>query len=156
MAKFGWNPGRLPDLQRKLATLPAAIRSEGDDATHVAAKLGAEEMRDVIQNSGTGWEGRQGRVDTGSMLESVASEGNRFGWLRNYREYFGMQDSGFVNLRKNAKNGPGSENPMWITGTGGPPGTTEGMRAMDNARLVTRGTMYNLARKVLRNAWRKL
>ena len=152
MAKFGWNPGKLPDLQRKLATLPAAIRSEGDDATHVAAELGAEEMRDVIQNSGTGWEGRQGRVDTGSMLDSVVSEKNRFGWLKNYKEYFGMQDSGFVNLRKNAEN----EGRTWITGTGGPPGTTEGMRAMDNARLVTRGTMYNLARKVLRNAWRKV
>ena len=102
MAKFGWSPGRLPDLQRKLATLPSAIRSEGDDATHVAAELGAEEMRDVIQNSGTGWEGRQGRVDTGSMLDSVVSEKNRFGWLKNYKEYFGMQDSGFVNLRKNS------------------------------------------------------
>ena len=151
MAKFGWNPGKLPDLQRKLATLPAAIRSEGDDATHVAAETGAEEMRDVIQNSGTGWENRQGRVDTGSMLDSVVSEENRFGWLKNYKEYFGMQDSGFVNLRKNSEN----EGRTWNTGTGGPPGTTEAMRAMDNARLVTRGTMYNLARKVLRNAWRK-
>ena len=151
MAKFGWNPGKLPDLQRKLATLPAAIRSEGDDATHVAAELGAEEMRDVILNSGTGWEGRQGRVDTGDMLNSVASDKNRFGWLTTYEEYFGMQDSGFVNLRKNSEN----EGRTWITGTGGPPGTTEAMKAMDTARLVTRGTMYNLARRVLRNAWRK-
>lgn len=151
MAKFGWNPGKLPELQRKLATLPVAIRSEGDDATHVAAELGAEEMRDVIQNSGTGWENRQGRVDTGAMLDSVVSEWNRFGWLKNYKEYFGMQDSGFVNIRKNSEN----EGRTWDTGTGGPPGTTEAMRAMDTARLVTRGTMYNLARKVLRNAWRK-
>ena len=155
MAKFGWNPGKLPDLQRKLGVLPIAIRAEGEKATRTSAELGAEEMRDVIQNSGTGWEGRQGRVDTGSMLESVASEGNRFGWLRNYREYFGMQDSGFVNLRKNAKNGPGSDNPTWLTGTGGPPGTTEAMKAMDTARLVARGTMYNLARRALRKAWSK-
>ena len=151
MAKFGWNPGRLPDLQRKLAVLPTAIRAEGEKATRTSAELGAEEMRDVIQNSGTGWEGRPGRVDTGSMLESVVSEGNRFGWLRNYREYFGMQDSGFVNLRKNSEN----EGRTWITGTGGPPGTTEAMKAMDTARLVARGTMYNLARKALRKAWSK-
>ena len=151
MAKFGWNPGKLPQLQSKIGALPSALKAEGERVESEVAELGAEEMRDVILNSGTGWEGRQGRVDTGSMLESVASEGNSFGWLRNYKEYFGMQDSGFVNLWKNSEN----EGRTWNTGTGGPPGTTEAMRAMDTARLVTRGTMYNLARKVLRNAWRK-
>ena len=152
MAKADWKPGNLLAFQQRVSKLPPAVRLEGEQATIEVAALAAEEMRDVIENSGTGWEGRKGRVASGDMLRAVASEGNRFGWLAGYRDYFGLQNRGFVNLRKNAKN----EGITWITGTGGPPGTTEGMQALETARLVGRGQMYNRAKRLLSKAWRSV
>lgn len=152
MVSRAWKPGNLVAFQKRVTELPLAIGTEGEAATITVAEIAAEEMRDIIRHSGTGWDNREGRVDTGAMLDAVSSEGSRFGWINGFKEYFRIQDKGFVNLYKRSEN----EGKTWITGTGGPPGTTEGMRALDTARLVGKGQLHNLTVHLLSRVWRKL
>jgi hypothetical protein len=79
------------------------------------ADLGAERMREYIQQRGTrfssaaqsaGINRGPGRIRTGNMYDSVDSRvesGNSrtlaaFGWLKNFEEYFGYQELGFRNI----------------------------------------------------------
>lgn len=131
-----------------------------------AARLGAETMQDVISSSGTGWDGRlgpaDGRIDSGAMLSDVTydkraraggarlsgrtSRSARFGWLRRFRDYYGYQEEGFVNVLKNEEN----RNKTWVTGSGG---WTEGMGAYATAYYVAREYFRSEIRRITRRTW---
>jgi len=105
-------------VEKQLAAATEALQIE-------AAEAGRDKMREIIETSGTGraWQrshyakdgGRVGtlrrgsfggRVNTGNMRDSVSVrfEGrgaNRvaaFGWIRNFEDYFGYQDQGFLHV----------------------------------------------------------
>lgn len=73
-----------------------------------AMEDGAESMRHHIRTRGTAKSGKQGRIETGAMLEDVKSrvypgtkKGNvvgRFGWIDNREDYYGYQEGGFEHV----------------------------------------------------------
>jgi hypothetical protein len=113
MAKFGRieirgilkRPGVVKEILVEEATLMAGE----------LADFGAERMREYIRERGTSFSAAAasaginrgpGRIRTGNMYNSVSSRvesgGKRtlasFGWIKNFEEYFGYQESGFRNF----------------------------------------------------------
>lgn len=125
-------------------------------------------MRERIETSGTGWEGREGRIDSGAMLRDVTAStragsgmtraGHRsrsasFGWVNNQEDYYRLQEEGFTNIYKDAKN----EGKTWggtpYSGTGGPPGWTQGMNAYTDAFVAARERFRENINGITRRAW---
>lgn len=115
------------------------VKREGARIVREVADEAAEDMRREIATSGTGWEGRAGRVVSGRMLGAVTADskstwgetrGNvatrtaRFGWLKDYEDYFYYQEIGFNNKYKTT-----------TSDDGGGPGETLGMQAFHQAFL---------------------
>lgn len=96
----------------------------GEAIAREAAEIGAKVMRQAINTSGTGWEGREARRDTSAMYRSVSSAKSavrgtartgskrasyRFGYIRGRAEdYFHYQDEGFRNINKKNSSADGA------------------------------------------------
>lgn len=111
MARVRWSG----DVPNKMA---ASVTNVPNDFLRVAADIinditasGASDMREFISTRGTGWNGHQGRIDTGHMLESVNSDSAQtegrsvkgsYGWTQAAEDYFYYQEAGFnhVNGKK--------------------------------------------------------
>ena len=106
---FQWMNGDLKLMVTELRGIPEEVASEAQTLVSEAMNIGAETQRQIIENSGTVKSGKQGRIETGLMLNSVQSAGadrvgnvieGRFGW-RDPEDYFIYQEQGFtVNSRK--------------------------------------------------------
>lgn len=91
-----WFDGRVKDIRESIV-----------DIAQDTAEEGAEMVRDRIETSGTLKSGKRGRIVTGDMLAAVRSEVTatptlvtaEFGWLHEFRSYFGYQDAGFTHAR---------------------------------------------------------
>jgi len=86
------------------------------EAMDELGKVGEKEMRRIITNTPSHFSdtkrqygiGPAGRIRTGAMLRSVGSRLRggvkdlwvEVGYLRNYQDYFGYQDQGFMNVWK--------------------------------------------------------
>lgn len=154
---------------QQLTTFEDTLTNLGARVVEQGAEMGATIMREVANNSGTGWpDAREGgpRSDTGAMIEAIdydhhyhsgisrkgrTSRTARFGWINQYRDYFGYQETGFTNLRKNQKN----QGVTWVTGTGGPPGETEGMNAYETAHQEVKQWFIREMDRITRTAWRR-
>lgn len=97
-AKFtgDWSSSRAPAAGRELvACLTSAMKQ--------ATEFGADVARDVVETSGTGYQGRRGRVDTGIMVGAIDADSSesagiiegRFGWLKGTPYYLIFQEYGF-------------------------------------------------------------
>lgn len=98
----------LNRLQLHLKHSARILQPSVDKIVKEATKTGANEMRRIIETSGTGWVGKwftataQGRVDTGYMLsnvsESFTKRSGSWGWGLNggkVEPYFVFQNYGF-------------------------------------------------------------
>lgn len=154
-------------LVGSLTAYADSLDSLGAQAVVNAARLGAETMRSVAEDSGTGWPngGPAGgpRSDTGDMIRDITydkvarrgvsksgrvSRTARFGWINRKRDYYLYQDRGFINVKKNPEN----RGVTWTTGMGG---WTEGMAAIELAQLVSRETFRAEMSRLTRKSWRK-
>lgn len=107
------------DLSNFYKTIDAAVAGTTislAEAVDELGEIGAEKMRDVITNTESSFSstklqyglGPAGRIRTGAMLRSVGSRLRRgtkqviveVGYLKNYQDYFGYQDQGFLNVWK--------------------------------------------------------
>lgn len=166
MGRARWRVTGLNQFQARATAYSDALINTGAKAVVEAAKAGAEEMRAAAMVSGTGWEGRkpgQPRRVTGAMIDSITYDKNakrgssrgsgrssrsaRFGWIDTYDKYFGLQNTGFNNPRKN----PDNRGKTWITGSGG---YTEGMQAYERGLDVAREVFKQAIEKYTRQAWR--
>lgn len=160
----------LDDFVARATAYPENLLTMGSAAAIDAAKLGAEVMERVIQSSGTGWEGRSGRVDSGQMLRDVgytrsaergstgsgkATRTAEFGWTEGWLPYYEYQEKGFVNRYKSREN----EGVTWggteYSGTGGPPGWTDGMSAYAQGYYEAQERFRANIESVTRKAWYK-
>ena len=163
-----WRATKLKQYRSKLTAYSDTLDNLGARAVVDAARIGAETMQEIIATSGTGWENREGRIDTGKMIGDVdyqrvatrglskgsarVSRSATFGWIRHYEEYYGMQDHGFVNIYKLERN----RGETWKTGEGGPPvGKTVGMNAYATAHLAAREFFRREINRLTKTAWRK-
>lgn len=146
--------GKATAYSQTLTTTGAALVVE-------SAAVGAETMQQIIETSGTGWDGRlgptDGRVDTGQMLAAVdydkraragvsrtgrGSRSARFGWIRDYRDYYGYQDQGFNNIMKKDS-----------SADGGPPGYTLPMNAYETGFYAAREHFLAGLHRITRKTW---
>lgn len=95
------NPSMEDWLRKKIQAVTEAAK----EAIQETVKDGKEAMELTIATSGTAKSGRQGRIDTGQMLESVGSEvvseteytmKARFGYIDGPPPWTLYQDAGFV------------------------------------------------------------
>lgn len=170
MAKGGmrFNLHGKNDFVARATAFSKNLLTTGAEAAIDAARAGAEEMERVIQISGTGWENKPGRIDSGNMLRDVgyerrasrgmsrsgsASRSATFGWIDGYADYYQYQEEGFVNLRKNREN----EGITWggtpFSGTGGPPGWTAAMGAYAAGYIAARERLRENINNITRKAW---
>lgn len=100
---FIWRNNDLDTMQARFRAIPQELEEEAERLVQGAIEEGAEAMEMVIATSGTGWKDRQGRVETGKMLDHVKEfgterDGNRvegkFGW-DDPENYFIYQEQGF-------------------------------------------------------------
>lgn len=70
-----------------------------------ATENGETDTKRYIENRGTLKSGKQGRIETGKMRDSVDSEykdngkagaTGKFGWINEFERYFGLQEEGFT------------------------------------------------------------
>lgn len=145
-----------------LGEINKAANEELRGALEIAAKSGAEYMKQLIERRSTGWgefmisQGYPhgpGRNQTGQMSRDVTFRSEAgpkkvyadFGWIENYQKYYGYQETGFRNfgkwpkpLRDNFPFTPASrENWKW----------TEGMFALFDARQYVKAMAGLLARE---------
>lgn len=106
----------LNNFYKKMDAAEASMTIASAEAVDELGQIGADEMRKVIRESESSFSstklqyglGPAGRIRTGAMLRSVASRLRRgtsqiiveVGYLRNYQDYFGYQDQGFLNVWK--------------------------------------------------------
>lgn len=91
----------MPDFDQKLNQIIAAAERAMDAAVKEAARF----IEEAIRTRGTPKSGKQGRIDTGTMYESVENEievngaivTGRLGW-RNFELYFQLQEEGFIHI----------------------------------------------------------
>ena len=83
-----------------------ATQDSTEVALYDAAVDGEQLMKHYISTRGTVASGKEGRIDTGRMINAVSSfvarrGDNRtqmgFGWTREKKKYFLLQEGGFVN-----------------------------------------------------------
>lgn len=91
-AAGGWFEAKVNEINRRNYRALQNAMKEGEEITQT-----------FIATRGTAKSGKQGRIDTGKMLESVDSETNltgrdeaegRFGWLRKKPFYAEFQEAG--------------------------------------------------------------
>lgn len=104
---FQWMNGDLKSLVTELRGIPEEVAAEAQALVSEAMNIGAETQRQIIETSGTVKSGKQGRIETGLMRNSVQSAGadrvgntieGRFGW-RDPDPYFLYQEYGFTHAR---------------------------------------------------------
>lgn len=80
-----------------------AIMDDVHEIVEDVTEGGARQMRQIISTSGTPKSGKEGRIETGKMLDEVKTDVGRggnsvvgqFGWLDEQLDYFYYQDEGF-------------------------------------------------------------
>ena len=101
---FQWMNGDLSSMVTELRGIPEEVASEAQKLVSEAMNIGAETQRQIIETSGTPKSGKQGRIETGLMRNSVQSAGadrvgntieGKFGW-RDPDPYFLYQERGFT------------------------------------------------------------
>lgn len=111
------------DANKWMKSLELKIAELIGETAEKAARDGRDFVRYRILTSGTAKSGKQGRVETGKMVDSVKHRVTgvsntkataKFGWLARPEEYFSYQDKGFTH---------------WKSGE-----TVEGMNAIADAR----------------------
>lgn len=168
MAGARWRMTNSKGFVGKATAYSETLSTTGAQLVVESAAIGAETMQQVIESSGTGWDGRlgpaEGRVDSGQMLRDVSydkqarhgvsrrtgrtSRYARFGWIKNYQDYYGYQNEGFTNLSKSEKN----RNITWVTGSGG---WTEGMNAYENGLYAAREHFRAGLKRLTKKTWGK-
>lgn len=82
-----------------------AVTEEAKDAVKAGAKEGEDLTKEYIRTRGTAKSGKQGRIDTGRMINAVSSQVEKdtdteieasFGWTRDREKYFALQEGGFI------------------------------------------------------------
>lgn len=105
MARISWR-GDLRALRMRIENIPEDYLDQAEEIMEDVTKEGADLMRQYIRTRGTDKSGKEGRIESGAMLEEVESEVVRnprsvrgeFGWGVDggtYEKYFGYQESGF-------------------------------------------------------------
>lgn len=83
------------------------LTEAGKDAIREGAKEGEALTKEHIQTRGTAKSGKQGRIETGRMLNAVTSRVEKdtdteieaaFGWLDDRENYFALQEGGFTHV----------------------------------------------------------
>lgn len=83
------------------------LTEAGKDAIREGAKEGEALTKEHIQTRGTAKSGKQGRIETGRMLNAVTSRVEKdtdteieaaFGWLDDRENYFALQERGFTHV----------------------------------------------------------
>jgi len=111
----------LKQFKTLLTNYTSGLADGARDITENAAKDGAAIMRLVVATSGTGWENRQGRIETGEMYndidaapreERISARGNsviqwEFGWINGFEDYYRYQEEGFNNIWKSRPSADG-------------------------------------------------
>lgn len=81
------------------------LAEDAKDVVREGAKEGEQLTKEFISSRGTAKSGKQGRIETGRMLNAVDSRVERdtdetieaaFGWLDDKAAYFGFQEEGFT------------------------------------------------------------
>jgi hypothetical protein len=115
-------------LQRKLGTVVKATNDEMYAALDELAKIGRDEMRHIVETSGTNFSrfraskgvGSTGRIRSGKMYDSIGLRHERgpkvmrvtIGFIRGTIEkYFKLQDQGFTNVWRFFSFGKGTSGP---------------------------------------------
>lgn len=144
-------------------------QQEFSEMMYDLGKIGEESMRDKIRTSGTEWSAFRkskwnigkswaGRVDSGRMIESIASRprfgGQKYemevGYVKNPQAYFGFQDSGFRQLWTAI---PLSKFPLFRKREEA--GFTEGTHALREARQDMKDAEPRLSRRTAARLVRK-
>lgn len=97
----GFRTTSTPDFTGKLDQMIAAAQEAMEEAVTEAARF----IEEAIRTRGTPKSGKQGRIETGLMYESVDNEvevngaliKGKLGW-RNFQLYFQLQEEGFIHL----------------------------------------------------------
>lgn len=133
--------GDVGDMVSWFRSKIESVENGTSDAIRQFAEDGAETARHLVETRGTLKSGKQGRIETGRMVNAIKSSFNpstkngnasgRFGWLRDRQDYFAFQEGGF-------QHSPGVE--------------VEGMYAMLDAYHIVRGEFEANVSDVMRNA----
>jgi len=100
-----WNNAAFNHFQARFTNLDARILDQAEPLVEEALQEGARVQQAVIATSGTGYKDRQGRVETGSMLDDVDTSPVRrsgstvegeFGWVDRRKDYYAYQEQGFT------------------------------------------------------------
>lgn len=118
---MGWSRSFI-NVETRFKRMPNEILGCVEKAMAGALEFGKNQMVDTIETSGTGFEGRRGRVVTGEMRDEVRAQQSRgkdsvtglLGWLEGTPMYAKFQELSFQH---------------YLTGK-----TVEGMYALANAR----------------------
>lgn len=102
---FTWDNAAFNRLEQRFRNADKRLIEESVDLVDEATEAGALAQKIVIATSGTGWEDRQGRLDSDKMFDAVSTtpaklrgdavEGE-FGWVNETEPYFAYQDQGFT------------------------------------------------------------
>lgn len=103
-----WKNAGLERLRARIEAIPGIAEDRLEELVEEAVIEGAHVQGTLIATTGTGWENRSGRVDTGAMLEAVKSSKPKrsgstvsaeFGWLEDPQDYYVYQEQGFRHYR---------------------------------------------------------
>lgn len=97
----GFRTTQMPDFMGKFDQIITAAEDAMAEAVNEAARF----IEEAIRTRGTPKSGKQGRIETGLMYESVDNEievsgalvKGKLGW-RNFQLYFELQEGGFIHL----------------------------------------------------------
>lgn len=105
MARVAWR-GDLRALRMRIENLPEEALDTAEEIMEDVTKEGADLMRQYIKTRGTEGSGKEGRIESGTMLDQVDSQVFRnprsvrgeFGWGLNgkdAKDYYHYQEDGF-------------------------------------------------------------
>lgn len=81
--------------------------SEIQDLVEDAAEEGKNIAQHNVETRGTAKSGKRGRIETRQMLDAIDAETthrdkrsvkSRFGWIKEFKDYFGYQEEGFEHI----------------------------------------------------------
>ena len=164
MAGARWRMTNGKNFVGKATAYSATLTNTGAALVVESAAIGAEVMQQIIETTGTGWDGRlgpaDGRIDSGDMVDDVSydkvahrgasrssgrgSRSARFGWIKNYKDYYGYQDQGFENIYKKQE-----------SADGGPAGQTLPMNAYETGFYAAREHFRAGLQRLTRKTWGK-
>lgn len=109
MARISWR-GDLRQLRMRIENLPQEKLDQAAQIMEEVTDEGADLMRQYIRTRGTEKSGKEGRIETGTMLDEVESAVRRnpksvrgeFGWGvagGRHEKYFDYQENGFRHWR---------------------------------------------------------